>query len=192
MTITDPDKLSRKPSQIRRRLRRTTGNTPEKRARLERDLAIMQEADPRYKPIEEWDWEELARGRPRDKEGKFRGAAPSWLDNKLREEAKRRLKERVHDALNVYARQALRVLQRTMIDESVDIKIRLDTAKFVIEHVIGKATVKQEIKAEGIGFIARALVMEDPEDPGHMIPAHPTAARGQVIDGEWSEEDDDD
>jgi len=48
------------------------------------------------KPIEEWDWQELARGRPRCADGTFKGVAPQWVTLAVRNEAKRRLLARAN------------------------------------------------------------------------------------------------
>jgi hypothetical protein len=75
--------LSRKPKEIRKRLRRGDN--------LERDLAMLEEAG--YKPVSEWDDEELARGRPRDRRGLFSGRTPEWRKEQVEAEALRRHKE---------------------------------------------------------------------------------------------------
>jgi hypothetical protein len=61
--------LSQKPEHIRKRLRR-------REVPLKRDLEMLANS---RKPMSEWDTEELARGRPRDKNGGFRGDTPKWI-----------------------------------------------------------------------------------------------------------------
>ncbi|MEH1098210.1 hypothetical protein [Micromonospora sp. CPCC 205561] len=75
--------LSRKPKEIRKRLRRGDD--------LERDLAMLEEAG--YKPVSEWDDEELAKGKPRDRRGSFSGRTPEWRKEQVEAEALRRHKE---------------------------------------------------------------------------------------------------
>src|SRR5262245_63124610 len=50
------------------------------RARRKRKKAGESEEFKRlYKPIEQWDPEELARGRPRSRDGNFTGRPPRWI-----------------------------------------------------------------------------------------------------------------
>ncbi len=64
-----------------------------------------------YKPVSEWDLEELGRGRPRNRNGSFAGgSAPKWLTPAIEAERRRRLKEAAHDALMAHTDAAMRVL----------------------------------------------------------------------------------
>src|SRR5688572_29031807 len=66
--------------QIRARARRGRKIT-------ERELELL------YKPMDEWDEEELARGRPRAADGTFRGKSPSWITREQYETALGRFKQ---------------------------------------------------------------------------------------------------
>ena len=99
-----------------------------------------------YKPIEEWDLEELARGRPRDKNGNFRGATPHFITREIHERAMERFKTVVKSEVGALSGNALAAVQMVLLDDRVDDKgkplisaaSKMDAAKFIIEHAIGK------------------------------------------------------
>jgi hypothetical protein len=71
------------PKQIRARARRRA-----KRA----EMMSEEEFQALYKPVDEWDLEELSRGRPRNAKGEFRGPAPKWITRDIHERAMERFK----------------------------------------------------------------------------------------------------
>ena len=64
-------KLTKPSLGIRNRLRRGKNR--------EEDIALYAEHSHYFKPVHDWDMEELAHGRPRGKTGGFQGRAPGWL-----------------------------------------------------------------------------------------------------------------
>jgi hypothetical protein len=190
----DESKLSRKPSQIRNRLRRTAKKQDEI---FQRDLAMMYEApDSIYKPMDEWDLEELARGRPRNTIGKFNGKTPTWITAEIQKEAKRRLLDYTHGQLAGHIDQAVRTMYNLMVstevDENgkpiVDPKTKFAAAAFIIEHTIGKPKAIVEVN-EGENVVARAIasaiVLDDGQPQGHR-----GTIEGEIV-SEDEEEDDD-
>jgi len=181
----DPTKLSTKPEQIRRRLRRTVGTD-----NYQEDLKLYYE-HANFKPVEDWDIEELARGKPRNKRGKFSGRGPRWLTPEIVREARRRLVDETHALLGSQVEFAVKTMIDLIKSEEVDDKGRpivdartkLDACKFIIEHVKGKATMI--VEAEGLDFtrkmIASAIVLDDGLAQDEPI----------VLDGEIVEEDED-
>lgn len=124
------------------------------RARARRHARISEaELNKLYKPIEEWDEEELARGRPRAADGSFRGASPGWITRHMHEEAMARFKGLVEGRVRQHTVDALQTVQWILSNEDIDERGRpvipastkLDAAKFLIEHVIGKPTQRQEV-----------------------------------------------
>lgn len=177
-----PRQLSENPKQIRNRLRRKTG-------KITADLDLYY--DKAYgKPIEEWDLEELARGRPRDKNGRFQGKTPSWINPAVQREAKRRLLEHTFGSLgghvNLAVQTIVNLLESNEVDDwgkpLVDARTKLAAATFIIENIIGKPKAIVEVEATDTvrQFLAEALVLDDGEA------AHP------VINGHLVEEEDDD
>lgn len=176
-----PRELVNTPKQIRNRLRRRGKN-------LDREWNLYQQ-EAYGKPIEEWDLEELARGRPRAEDGSFRGRSPSWITPFVMREAKRRLLDEAFGSLaghvDLAVRTIVKLLKNNEVDDYgrpvVDARTKFAAAQFVIDHVIGKPKVGIEIDATDTvrQFLASALVLDDGS------PAHP------VIDGQFTEDEED-
>jgi hypothetical protein len=178
----NPELLSKDPAQIRRRLRR-------KHRAHTQDLELYQ--DVVYgKRMEDWDLEELARGRPRDKNGRFSGRVPTWLSPALQQEAKRRLLEETYGLLAGHVTQAVKTMGQLLVSDEVDdngkpivdSRTKFAAAAFIIEHMIGKPKALVEVKAEiseAKQAIAAAIVLDDgqPQD---------------IIEGDWEDAEDDD
>lgn len=171
---------SRRPEAIRRRLRDRTSD-------FERDLEMLDQ-EMGYKPVSEWDFEELARGRPKDKNGRFMtGRRPKWITTKVMNEIKERLGTEARFALSAQLGSALEcvkmLVECTDVDDNgrpfVDAKTRLDAAKFIIEQTLGKAKVAVSLDtAESYReFLAGALVL-----PGGKS-AHPVIEGTVMFDG---------
>ena len=165
--------VSTDPEMIRRRVRRG-GKF------LKQDIAMLADAYGGGKPLEEWDDQELAHGRPRDVGGGYRGRPPIHIAPAVAAEARRRFTDGQYSKMRGYLGHAIMVVAKIMMDQNEDSRVRLDAAKFVIEHVLGKATTKVEIDAskDVRAMLASALVMPDGS------PAHP------VIDGQFLGEPD--
>lgn len=124
------------------------------RARIRRRQKVTKaEFETLYKPIEDWDPEELARGRPRNKDGNFKGRAPQWMTRQMHEAIMGRFKEVVQAEMRAHTVPALALVHKVLTDDTVDPKGRpmvaagtkLDAAKFLIEHMVGKPKVHQEL-----------------------------------------------
>jgi len=148
-------------------LRSSNDKQIRKRARrrgelLEADLDLL------YKPVEEWDDEELARGRPRDAAGGFRGRQPTWISKAYHEEIIRRYEKVVKTEMNVATIEALSVMSNILKNNKIDKKgrpmvpaaVKLDAAKFLIEHVVGKPVkrIENEVSVTLQGILAHAMV----------------------------------
>jgi hypothetical protein len=184
----DESKLSRDPAQIRRRLRRAAKGDKKRDGRIARDMEMLYQ-----KPLEEWDLEELARGRPRDKNGKFTGRLPSWCGANVQMEAKRRLITETRARLAGHADLAIRTLGNLLVSDEcdmngkpiVDAKTKYAAAAFILEHTIGKpqALVSVEV-SEPKKAIAAAIILDDGAPQGHF--------GGNIIEGEAEWDDDED
>lgn len=153
-----------------------------------------------YKPLEEWDMEELARGRPRNALGNFSGVAPKYITREIHERALERFKTLIRDDMNAQSITALRTIQMVLESEETDAKgkpivsasSKMDAAKFLLEHVVGKpvqpTTSDISVKLQGI----LGTVMVNPSEmPGQYIPAHigSRELEGSVDEGDWEDED---
>lgn len=161
------------------------------------------------KPIEDWDLEELARGRPRDAGGGFRGKPPKYMPRAVHERIAERFKMLVRDQMNQNATLALGVIGNLLVNEEVDAKgkplvganVKLDAAKWLVEHVIGKPVQPTQtdvsVKLQGILGAVMVNPTLDEDHPDRLaLPRGYSAAhigtRGEpVIDveGEWEDED---
>lgn len=189
------------PKQIRARARRRAARG----AKGSKEILSEQEFQALYKPVEEWDLEELARGRPKNADGKFTGRPPSWVDRQVYEKAMDRFKSLVREGMQANAVNALDtiewILGNTDEDERgkpiVPASTKLDAAKFLMEHVVGKPTQRVEgdisVKLQallGVAMVNPAQALEaGPGQPGPAFaPAHlPGVTLGM---GEAGEDDD--
>lgn len=172
------------PKQIRARARR-------RRSINETELALL------YKPLEEWDAEELARGRPRAKDGTFKGKSPAFIDRALHEQIVNRFSEIVKVEMNGHTVNALKVIGWILENEEEDDKGRpvvsastkLDATKFLIEHVIGKPKqrIEQDISVKLQGMLAHAMVNPSLQQTGQF-----ELTQGYVEGQSWEADDDDD
>jgi len=192
---------SANPKQIRARARRLNGKVDEY-------LELL------GKPIEEWDDEELARGRPRNKNGTFQGSSPKWVTNAVREEAQKRFGTMVKSEMNHLTTGALEMLKTLMEDDSRDARgrpnvsanVRVDVAKFLLEHIVGKPTQRQEsdISVKLQGILGMAIVQpnalgELPSGDNPMASVSHTSTPSfslpilqgsEIVDAEsWSDDD---
>lgn len=159
------------------------------------------------KPIEDWDLEELARGRPKDKGGGFRGKPPTYMPRAVHERIAERFKMLIRDQMNQNATMALGVVGNLITNDDVDDKgkpivpanVKLDASKWLIEHVIGKPVQPQtsdiSVKLQGI---LGAVMVNPTLDQGHpdmaalprgYTPAH-FGTRGEAIEADaWYEDE---
>ena len=178
------DRLSTKPQAIRARARA-------KKAKFQTDVELYYQHTG-YKPVDQWDLEELARGKPRGPDGRWKtGATPRWLTPEIQQQVRDRFRERAFDGLAEYLPQAIKVLGELMVSEETDLqgkplvsaRDRLDIAKFIVEHVIGKA--KQKLDITGTPayrrFLADAMTLPDGSND----------YAGQIVDGEVVDDDGD-
>jgi len=149
------------PKQIRARQRRA--------AKKKRGKSMSEaEFEALYKPIEEWDLDELARGRPRNSEGNFRGRKPQWITREVHERAMEMFVELTKSELGGLAPDALKSLQWVIQSDAEDDRgkpivpasAKNQAAMFVIEHIIGKPKqhVEQDISVKLQGILGAVMV----------------------------------
>lgn len=168
------------------------------------------EFDQLYKPLEEWDLEELARGRPRNKSGDFRGRGPAWITREMHERIMEQFHKIVRTEMNASTVTALAVVEAVMQDDRLDSRNRplvgastkLDAAKFLLEHVVGKPKVHVEtdISVKLQGLLAHATVgpvdgvgreMLQADEPMALSQFAQAFGGADIIDAEEVDEDDD-
>lgn len=161
------------------------------------------------KPIDEWDIEELARGRPRDASGGFRGAPPRYVPRAVHERIGDRFKLMMRDQMNISSVTALGVISNLLNNEEYDLKgkpivaanTKLDAAKWLVEHVIGKPVQPTQtdvsVKLQAVlGSVMANPVLDDGHPDMVALPRGYTAGhygeRGEVVDAEVVDDYDDD
>ena len=178
------DRKSMRPRAARRRLR-------ENSARLEKDI-YADIAVVYRKPVDEWDWEELSRGRPRGEDGTFKGEKPRWITPVIQAEARKRMRMLTEDELMTHASTAIDVLKDLMTDENYDdfgkpttpAAVKLQAATYIINHIIGTPRARVEVDSHNplVDLMGAILVNPDGEA------SHSIVIEGQVV-GEEEELD---
>ena len=147
--------------------------------------------------ISDWDLEELARGRPKAKDGTFKGRPPKFLDRQLHEEIMKRFETIVKQEMNTHTVSALEVIGRILDNDETDEKGRpvvpagtkLDAAKFLVEHAIGKPKQRTEtdISLKLQGILGAVMVQPNSDLGGQM-----ELSQGFIDVPSWEADDDDD
>jgi hypothetical protein len=149
--------------QIRARARRRL-----KRGETGKKLMTKEEFEALYKPVEEWDLEELARGRPRDVNGGFKGRTPSWVDRGTQEKAMNIFTDRIKAEMSTMSVTALKTLNGILTSEATDERgkpivpasTKAQVAMGLLEHTVGKPKqhVTQDISVKLQGILASVMV----------------------------------
>lgn len=160
------------PSAVKKRLRKASQNYEEKL----KDVALLIP-----KPVDEWDFEELQRGRIKDEDGKFRrGRTPTWINPLIMAEAAKRLKTLGHRELGRFTGDAIRVMIELMESSRMDL-VRFNAAKYVLDQILGQPTQRVEVEqTESEVKRMLAAVMINPD------------GREDIIDAEVVEEEEPD
>ena len=147
----DPDGLILTRDRLNRRLKKRRRRQGGKTTYKEYELA---EKYANRKPISEWDSEELARGRPRNKDGSFSGPKPAYVTMAIHEEAVEQFTKVIKTEMGVATIHAMEQLNNILKNEETDYRgkplvsasTKLDAAKFLVEHLVGKP--KQRIESD--------------------------------------------
>lgn len=165
-------KTARKQARAKAR-RRSRKNESMRQRRLEKSLTDT------YKPLEEWDEEELARGRPRAADGTFRGPAPKYITRAVHEEAISRFKDQSQARLRGIVPLSLETVEMLLRSEETDDRgrplvpagVKLDAAKWAVEHLVGKPTQRTELDISVKLQSILGQVMVTPDEAGELGPA---------------------
>lgn len=165
--------ISSKPVKTGKELAEKGLSTSKKQARARarraaaRGTRIDAELDLLYKPIDDWDEEELARGLPRNLWNRTHQIA--WLPRAVHEQVMERYQAIVKSKTNEMALPAIRVMNTLLNDDRVDRKgrplvsanVKAQCAQWLIEHVIGKPTQKLEadISVKMQAMLANVMVV---------------------------------
>lgn len=164
------------PKQIRARARRKAAKKGRKTLMSETEFEAL------YKPIDEWDLEELARGRPRNVDGDFRGRKPSWITREVHERAMEQFQLAIKTDMGVQGITALDTLRYILENEETDDRgkpivpaaAKNQAAMFLLEHIVGKPKqqVQQDISVKLQGILGAVMVNPNealaPEEQGGL------------------------
>lgn len=171
------------------------------RARIRRQVATMGDDVIAMKPIEEWDMEELAKGRPKDRNGRFSGRPPAVMPRQLHEEIVNRFAEIVKGEMRQHTVDAMKVLGQIIDSDERDengkpivaASVKLDATKFLIEHIIGKPKqrVETDISVKLQGLLANVMV--SPQNPNELVSSGTQfqVTQGYIDAAAWDADDDD-
>jgi len=182
------------PKQIRARARRRSDTPGEMGTLTAREQTALL-----GKPMEEWDLEELARGRPRDKNGNFTGVAPKWVTRAMHEKSIELFKEMMRTDMRSHTVRAMEVLRELLDNEDIDDKgkpivapgVKADTAKFLLEHLLGKPTqpIEADISIKLQGILGSVLVQPDAVTGGFMPASSHRVLEGEIVETEEDEDE---
>lgn len=159
------------PKQIRARARRKMKR---------KEFITEQEQDYLYqKPVEDWDLEELARGRPRNSKGTFTGPRPKWISAQVHEAAMERYTAAVKTDMRATTVDALETIRWIINNDEVDDKgkpvvpagTKLEASKFLLEHVVGKPT--QRVEAD-VSVKLQAILGQVLVNPADIVGGTPS------------------
>jgi hypothetical protein len=159
------------------------------------------------KPIEDWDMDELAHGRPRNSKGTFSGPKPKWINAAVHEQSMERYTAAVKTDMRATTVDALGAIRWIIQNEEVDDKgklivppsTKLEASKFLLEHIVGKPTqrIEADVSVKLQAILGQVLVNPNdilggtPDDgyslghmPGITMPLAVAADDDDIIDAE--------
>jgi len=149
-----------------------------------------------WKPIEEWDLQELARGKPKGLDGKFtRGPRPKWITEEVLAQVRKRHKQLVNDNIREMAEDAIALMHRLMNDDEFDengkpvtpAATKFAAAKYILDQTVGAPIAKVEAEINHkVSFLMNAVIVNPDGTPSY--PGVENFIEGEVVE----EEDDDD
>lgn len=147
------------------------------RARARRAHARQQridaEIDLMYKPLDEWDEEELAKGVPRELWGRKAAGQLKWMPRAVHEEIVDRYQVIVKDKMRELSLPAITQLQTLLMNEEVDRRgkplvsanVKVTIIQLLLEHVVGKPTqrIEADVSVKMQAMLAHVMVVPDQE-----------------------------
>lgn len=156
--------LSTEPSRVRSRIRNRAGRINEK---ILDEMLLL----PGYKPLDEFTYEELLKGKPKHPEFGYRYPRPKWLQSHILVELEKRLQTETRRKLSGNAGIAIAAIQKLITSEETDLdgrpivpaSVKLQAAQYVLDQTIGKPRSRVELSAEKEvkEWLADALINED-------------------------------
>lgn len=115
--------------------------------------------------VADLDDEELARGRCKDKNGRFTGKPPLVVPRSLHDRMRKELLLRGDKLFAENYTEAVRVMANIAMDPRAENKDRIKAAQYVIERIAGKVPDKVELSAaDPWQTIIDRIVVDDPRE----------------------------
>lgn len=109
---------------------------------------LLPEDHPDHLSVEDLDTEELAKGRLKDKNGKFSGRPPKFLPRQIVDAMRREHYQRVNAVLEESLSDMVKTMRSIALDPKADDATRLKAAIYVFERFMGKTPDKINITTE--------------------------------------------
>lgn len=135
--------------------------------------------------VEDWDEEELRRGRRRDKNGKFTGRDPVVIPTAVYREIVRRSLRKAEVEMSTNLEAACKTLTAICNDHEADDRDRINAATIILNRVMGRDATKVEVSAKTplfLGLIQAGIVAGGQ-------PVALGADESDIIDGEVVDDD---
>jgi hypothetical protein len=135
--------------------------------------------------VEEWDDEELERGRRRSADGTFKGFSPSVVSIEVHRERMRRTLVNANNLFRESAERAVEVLREIMDSPFSEDRDKIAAAKIVIERTMGKTPDRVEVSLatpKWMEALKGGIVMIDSDEDDDDI-----IIDDDVIDVEWED-----
>lgn len=138
-----------------------------------RQTRIDAEIDLLYKPLDDWDEEELAAGVPRELWGRKKAGQLAWMPRAVHEQIVERYQQIMKSKVQELSLPAIRTLEALMENNERDRKgrpivsatVKANIATMFIEHVVGKPTqrIEGDLSVKMQAMLAHVMVVPDQE-----------------------------
>lgn len=116
--------------------------------------------------VEDLDTEELAKGRLKDRNGKFTGRPPKMLPRQLLDAMRSEHYKRVNAVLEESLSAVVKVMRGIALDRRADPAVRLKAAIYVYERFMGKVPDRVEVaKGSKVDSIVEKIMYDMGESP---------------------------
>jgi len=127
---------------------------------------MLPEDHPDHLSVEDLDTEELAKGRLKDKNGKFTGRPPRLLPRQILDAMRSEHHKRVNSILEESLSDMVKIMRGVAMDKTADPAVRLRAAIYIYERFMGKLPDRIEVnKNEKVDAIIGKILYEADETP---------------------------
>ena len=203
-----PDGKKRKPATTAEGLKAKGLSDSKKQARARarrahaRQTRIDAEIDLLYKPLDEWDEEELAKGVPRELWGKKKAGQLAWMPRAVHEQIVDRYQAVVKGQLRELTPAAIRQMVYLLENEEKDRRgkpivsanVKVTIIQLLLEHVVGKPTqrIEADVSVKMQAMLAHVMVVPSEVQGEQMGQMQGFLGLNQAIPAVSHDDDDED